>query len=56
METTRSAFLGVTVPPDLLAALKRLARADDRPLSAYVRRLLVDALARQELHRNGATR
>jgi hypothetical protein len=44
----RYEFLGIKVPGSMLAELKRRAKKDDRPLSAYVRRLLVNALHRQQ--------
>ena len=47
MQQVRFEFLGIKVPRELLADLKRRAREDDRPLSAYVRRLLAEALAKQ---------
>lgn len=45
MQQARYEFLGIKVPRALLADLKRRAREDDRPLSAYVRRLLAAAVA-----------
>lgn len=37
-------FMGLKMSADLADRLRRAAREDDRPLSAFVRRLLVTAL------------
>lgn len=37
-------FLGIKVPADLAAEIRRAARADDRTVSGFVRRLLAAAL------------
>jgi hypothetical protein len=42
-EQDRLDFLGLKIPRDQLADLKRRAREDERTLSAYVRRLLRQA-------------
>jgi hypothetical protein len=33
-------YFGFVVPPELARALRRAARADDRPVASYLRRLL----------------
>jgi hypothetical protein len=37
-------LIGVKVPADLAAEIRRAARADDRTVSGYLRRLLAAAL------------
>ncbi|MBI3046852.1 MAG: ribbon-helix-helix protein, CopG family [Acidobacteria bacterium] len=38
-------FLGVKIPREMAEELRRLARADERSVSAFLRRLLAAALA-----------
>ncbi len=39
-------FVGLKLPTDLVEAAKQLAEADDRTLSAYLRRIIVAAVQR----------
>lgn len=41
-------FIGLKLSADQHDRLKRAAKIDDRPLSAFVRRLLVEALDRRQ--------
>ena len=43
-EPRYSELIGVKVPADLAAKIRRAAREDDRTVSGYLRRLLVAAL------------
>jgi hypothetical protein len=40
----RPSFIGLRIPPDLLAAVRQRAAADDRTVSAYLRRLISHAV------------
>ena len=40
-----SVFVGIKIPRDMAADLRRMAHADDRTVSAYIRRLIAAAVA-----------
>ena len=40
-----SVFVGIKVPREMAADLRKMARADDRTVSAYIRRLIAAAVA-----------
>jgi metal-responsive CopG/Arc/MetJ family transcriptional regulator len=41
-------YIGVKIPPDVLADLKRVAADDDRTISSFVRQAIRAALSRRQ--------